>query len=153
MLTQIVIRTAEPSDLSTVCGFIRKLATDEGKTPDQIEVTEARLSKLMFGDPPLCGSELAFLDERPVGFAFYSFRVSAFKGAPAMYVDDLFLDPDVRGRGFGREVMNRLIEVARAKGCWTLEWLVFDWNLDGQAFFKSLGAVQRGDFLVFRLAI
>ena len=91
--------------------------------------------------------------EKPVGYAFYSFRFSGWAGKPVLYLEDLFVLPDFRRQAIGTSLLKHLASVAKENECAFMEWLVFDWNKTAQAFYEQLGTCIRKDFLVCRMDV
>src|SRR5439155_7082758 len=94
---------------------------------------------------------LASVEAREVGFALYFHNYSTFLGQPGIYLEDLFVNPEVRGRGYGKALLAHLARLAKERGCGRLEWAVLNWNTPSIDFYKSLGAVSLDDWKVFRL--
>ena len=131
--------------------FIRDLAAYE-KLLDRLEATEARLHETLFGAKPVASCVLAYQGERPVAFALYYFTYSTFAGLPGLYLEDLFVKPEFRGQGIGRELFRRLAQIARDEGCWRIEWAVLHWNKSAIGFYEKLGAIPMDEWAVYRLS-
>ncbi len=139
------IRPAAPADVPAILALIKGLAEYE-RMLDQVRATEADLQASLFppgGEAPIVHCVLAHADGEPVGFALYFFNYSTFLGKPGLYLEDLFVEPAHRGRGFGKALLLHLAQVANAKGCGRMEWSVLDWNAPSIAFYRSLGARPR----------
>ena len=150
-----IIRSATVADLPLILAFIRGLAEYEKLLP-QVEATEARLRATLFPDdaPPVAHCVLAFApgpDARPAGFAIYFFNYSTFLARPGLYLEDLFVWPEFRGRGFGKALLLHLARIANAKGCGRMEWSVLDWNQPAIEFYESLGAQRLREWQICRL--
>jgi len=151
-LTQpLRIVQATEKDVPLILQFIRELAEYE-KLADQVEATEERVRENLFGASPRASCVLAYHETRPVAFALYYFTYSTFAGLPGLYLEDLFVKPDVRGQGVGRELLRYLAKLARQQGCFRIEWAVLHWNKPAIGFFESLGAVPMGEWAVYRLS-
>lgn len=137
-----VIRAAEHRDIPQILTFIRALAEYE-REPDAVTATEADLERDGFGPNPFFNCLIAEDDGRPAGFAFYFFNYSTWLGRPGLYLEDLFVMPEFRGRGVGRALLQRVAAIAVEKGCPRLQWEVLDWNQPAIDFYKAMGA----DFL------
>lgn len=137
-----VIRAAERRDIPQILTFIRALAEYE-REPDAVTATEADLERDGFGPNPFFNCLIAEDDGRPAGFAFYFFNYSTWLGRPGLYLEDLFVMPEFRGRGVGRALLQRVAAIAVEKGCPRLQWEVLDWNQPAIDFYKAMGA----DFL------
>jgi len=146
----ITIRPAAVADIPRILSFIRELAAYE-RLADEVVADEARLRETLFGDRPAAEVELAFHDGEPAGFALFFHNYSTFLGRPGLYLEDLFVRPDYRGRGVGRALLRRLAGLARTRGCGRLEWSVLDWNEPAIGFYRRLGARALEDWTVWRL--
>ncbi len=145
-----IVQAAEP-DVPLILQFIRELAEYE-KVADQVEATEARVRDNLFGAAPRAFCVIAYDEARPVGFALYYFTYSTFAGLPGLYLEDLFVKPDVRGHGVGRELLRYLAKLAIQEGCFRIEWAVLHWNKSAIGFYESLGAVPMNEWAVYRLS-
>jgi GNAT superfamily N-acetyltransferase len=145
------IRSASPGDEGLVLGFIRKLAEYE-KLLHEVEASEADLGAALFGAPPRCHCDLAFWDGAPAGFALWFYNFSTFKGKAGIYLEDLFVEPHLRGHGIGRALLRHLARRCVAEGLPRLQWWVLDWNAPSIAFYKSLGARPMDEWTVFRVS-
>lgn len=143
------IRFAVESDVPLVLDFIRKLARYE-KLEDKVEATEEVLREQLFVRK---GAEVIFVEEdgRPVGFALFFHNFSTFLGMRGIYLEDLYVDEDRRGRGYGRALLAALARIALDRGCGRLDWSVLDWNAPSIAFYTSLGAVPLDEWTTYRL--
>ncbi|MGI9113665.1 MAG: N-acetyltransferase [Chthoniobacterales bacterium] len=144
------IREANFADIPVILQLIRDLATYE-RAPEEVVATEEGLREVLFGSAPSAKVLLAFEESEPVGFAIYFFNFSTWLGRPGLYLEDLFVKPQKRGRGYGRALLVQLARIARGRGCGRMEWAVLDWNEPAIAFYKKLGAVPMNDWTVFRL--
>jgi GNAT superfamily N-acetyltransferase len=144
------IRNATDADLGLVLEFIRDLAQYE-KLEDRVIATEDRLRSTLFGQPRFAEVLIAEEDHDPVGFALFFHNYSTFLAQPGIYLEDLFVKSEKRGRGYGRALLARLAQIARERDCGRLEWAVLDWNTPSIEFYRKLGAVPLDDWIVFRL--
>jgi GNAT superfamily N-acetyltransferase len=144
------IRPATRADSATILELIRALADYERLSADVV-ATEASIARALFDAPPAAHTLLAVSDGAIVGFALYFFNFSTFLGQPGLYLEDLFVRPEVRGRGFGQALLAELARIAVARGCGRMEWSVLDWNTPSIAFYRSLGAQPLSDWTTFRL--
>ena len=135
------IREAVVDDLPLILRFIKDLAEYE-RMKDDVITTQEILKKSIFGEGSNTSVLLAFYNDEPVGFAIYFYNFSSFLGKKGIYLEDLFVQPDARGKGFGKALLIRLAEIARDENCGRLEWAVLDWNEPAIDFYKNLGAVQ-----------
>ena len=148
-MAHFTIRKAEPADVQLILEFIRELAVYE-KMLDQVVVTPDMLhTQLFVKETSFC--LLAFEDDMPVGFALYFFNFSTFVGKNGLYLEDLFIRPEYRAKGYGKKLLQYLIDIARQTDCGRMEWAVLDWNTPAIEFYKKLGAVSMDEWTVFRL--
>ena len=144
------IRDANPADIPIILQLIRDLATYE-RAPNDVVATEGDLREVLFGAEPAAKVVIAFENAAPVGFAVYFFNFSTWLGRPGLYLEDLFVRPEMRGRGYGRALLAHLAKIARDHKCGRLEWAVLTWNDPAIQFYKKLGAVPLDEWRVFRL--
>ncbi len=152
MASAVALRivTATKSDVPLILEFIRELAAYE-RHLDRVEATEARIRETLFGDEPAASVIFAFDGDRPVGFAVFYFTYSTFAGLPGLYLEDLFVKPEARGLGIGRQLLRYLARLAKEKGCWRIEWAVLHWNETAIGFYRKLGAIPMEEWAVYRL--
>ena len=144
------IRPARVEDVSIILRLIRDLATYE-RAPEEVTATEEQLADVLFGRRPAAEVLLAFEGESPVGFAVYFYNFSTWLGRPGLYLEDLFVKPEKRGKGYGRALLVELAKIARDCGCGRMEWAVLDWNEPAIKFYRALGAKPMDEWTVFRL--
>jgi GNAT superfamily N-acetyltransferase len=144
------IRPAGVEDVSIVLQLIRDLAAYE-RAPDEVVATEEQLVDVLFGERPVAEVLLAFEEGSPVGFAIYFYNFSTWLGRPGLYLEDLFVKPDKRGKGYGRALLVELAKIARDRECGRMEWAVLDWNEPAIKFYRALGAKPMDEWTVFRL--
>lgn len=147
------LRPARPADVPAILELIRGLAGYE-QLADEVVATEARLGASLFppeGTAPQAYCVLAEIDGLPAGFALYFFNYSTFLARPGLYLEDLFVRPEYRGRGLGRALLLHLAKLANARGCGRMEWTVLDWNQPAIAFYESLGAQRKKEWQICRL--
>ena len=144
------IRPATAADVPIILELIRALATYE-RAPNDVTATEDGLSKVLFGEKPAAEVLLAFENETAVGFAVFFHNFSTWLGRPGLYLEDLFVRPEDRGKGYGRALLIHLAKIARDRGCGRMEWAVLDWNEPAIQFYRKLGAKRMDDWTVFRL--
>lgn len=147
----VQIRPATRDDVAAIAELIRGLASYE-KLEKDVVMTEALLDKALFGDRQYAEVLLAEEDGRPVGFALFFHNFSTFLGQPGIYLEDLFVLPEHRGRGVGRTLLTRLAQIAVERDCGRLEWSVLDWNRDAIGFYERIGARPNSEWTVYRLA-
>ncbi len=144
------IRPATVADVPIILELIRALATYE-RAPNDVTATEDGLSKVLFGEKPAAEVLLAFENETAVGFAVFFHNFSTWLGRPGLYLEDLFVRPEDRGKGYGRALLIHLAKIARDRGCGRMEWAVLDWNEPAIQFYRKLGAKSMDEWTVFRL--
>jgi GNAT superfamily N-acetyltransferase len=144
------IRPATTADVPIILELIRALATYE-RAPNEVTATEDGLNKVLFGEKPAAEVLLAFEDETAVGFAVFFHNFSTWLGRPGLYLEDLFVRPEDRGKGYGRALLIHLAKIARDRGCGRMEWAVLDWNDPAIQFYHKLGAKPMEEWTVFRL--
>ncbi len=146
---RLIVREAREEDTSTILEFINQLASYE-KLLHEVVATEDLLRESLFIQKH-ARVLLAEYDERPVGFALYFFNFSTFVGRPGLYLEDLFVYPEMRGHGIGKTLLSSLARIAIEKGCGRFEWSCLDWNEPSINFYKSLGAIPMQDWTIYRM--
>jgi GNAT superfamily N-acetyltransferase len=144
------LRAAGPSDVPTILRCIRGLAEYE-RLAHECVATEGLLRDSLFGPAPAAEVVLAFDGDVPAGFALWFRSYSTFLARPGIYLEDLFVIPEFRGRGLGRQLLAHLARTARERGYGRVEWAVLDWNVEAIRFYESLGAVAMGDWTTYRV--
>lgn len=146
------IRSATIADVPLLLAFIRGLAAYE-KLSAEVTATEDQLRATLFpaDGQSVAHAVLAFEGETPAGFALYFFNYSTFLARPGLYLEDLFVQPGLRGRGFGKALLLHLAKLANAHGCGRMEWTVLDWNQPAIEFYESLGARRMKEWQICRL--
>ena len=144
------IRAARVQDVPIILDLIRDLATYE-RAPDEVTATEEQLVDVLFGERPAAEVLLAFEGKSPVGFAVYFYNFSTWLGRPGLYLEDLFVKPEKRGKGYGRALLERLAQIAHERGCGRMEWAVLNWNEPAIKFYQTLDAKPMNEWTVFRL--
>lgn len=145
-----MLREATESDVPLILQFIRELAEYE-RLAERVVATEDMLRRTLFGNPRFAEVLIAEEDGKPAGFALFFHNYSTFLGQPGIYLEDLFVRQEMRGRGYGKALLARLARIARERGCGRVEWAVLDWNAPSIAFYKSIGAVSLDDWKIMRL--
>jgi GNAT superfamily N-acetyltransferase len=148
--TDFEIRRAFIEDVPVILELIRELATYE-RAPNEVTATEEQLVEVLFGERPAAEVLLAFEGKSPVGFAVFFHNFSTWLGRPGLYLEDLFVKPEKRGKGYGRALLVDLAKIARDRGCGRREWAVLDWNEPAIKFYRALGAKPMEEWTVFRL--
>ena len=147
---RLVIRRGTARDLPTILTLIRGLAEYE-HLAHEMEATPARLKRHGFGRRPYFETLICRRGRTPVGFALYFYTYSTFLGRPSLYLEDLFVLPEERGRGAGKALLRALAKIAVARGCGRMEWTVLDWNTPSIRFYRKLGARLRREWILTRL--
>ena len=148
--TNFEIRPARVEDVPIILELIRDLATYE-RAPNEVTATEEQLVDVLFGKRPAAEVLLAFEGKSPVGFAVFFHNFSTWLGRPGLYLEDLFVKPEKRGKGYGRALLVDLAKIACDRGCGRMEWAVLDWNEPAIKFYRALGAKPMEEWTVFRL--
>lgn len=145
----VSFRNAEEKDTALLLTFIRALASYE-KMLDQVSATEELLREWLFKTRV---AEAFFLleDENEVGFALYFHNFSTFLGRAGIYLEDLFVLPEHRGKGYGKAILSHLAQIALDRGCGRLEWSCLDWNQPSIDFYRALGAIPLDEWTIYRV--
>jgi len=146
----IAIVPAAPADVPLILKMIRGLAEYE-RLSDQAVATEESIRASLFGPRPFAEVVLAYSGSTAVGFALFFHNFSTFLGRPGLYLEDLFVVPEWRGRGVGRRLLTHLAAIAVERGCGRFEWAVLDWNESAIGFYRRLGAEMLDDWRICRL--
>jgi GNAT superfamily N-acetyltransferase len=144
------IRAATTDDVPALFELIKGLAAYE-RLLEQLSATEESLRRHLFGARPAAEAVLAEEHGVAVGFALYFHNFSTFLGRPGLYLEDLFVRPEYRGRGYGKALMVFVARLAQARGCGRLEWSVLDWNRPAREFYRTLGARPLDDWIGQRM--
>jgi GNAT superfamily N-acetyltransferase len=144
------LRRGTRRDVPVILGLIRGLAEYE-RLSHQVEATAARLRRHGFGQRRYFDTLLCWRDRQPVGFALYVFTYSTFLARPTLYLEDLFVIPEERGKGAGRALLAELARTAARRGCGRMEWAVLDWNAAAIRFYERLGAELKREWILTRL--
>ncbi len=136
--------------MAVILSFIRQLAEYERLSHEAV-MTEDVLRESLFGSRPAAEVLLGYSGDRPVAFAVFFHNFSTFLGRSGLYLEDLFVIPEMRGKGFGRALLVELAKIARERKCGRFEWAVLDWNEPAIEFYKAIGAVPMDDWTIFRV--
>lgn len=147
---EVRIRAAVEGDLPLILHLIESLAEYE-KLRDQCVATEEKLRATLFGNHPAAEVLIASIDEVPQGFALFYHNYSTFLAQPGIFLEDLFVKPDARGKGVGHALLSSLARLAIERNCGRLEWSVLDWNELAISFYKGIGAVPMDEWTTFRM--
>jgi GNAT superfamily N-acetyltransferase len=144
------IRPASPEDVPLILSLIRELAEYE-KLLHEVKATEAGLKTALFGARPYAECVIAELGGKPAGFALFFHNFSTFLAKPGLYLEDLYVKPELRGKGVGKKLLAHLAALTLKRGCGRFEWAVLDWNEPAIKFYKSLGAEMMDSWKINRL--
>lgn len=148
--SDLKFRYAERKDVSLILSFIKELAQYE-KMLDEVVATESLLEEWIF-DKNKAEVIFAIENEREIGFALFFHNFSTFLGRSGIYLEDLYVEPSCRGKGYGKALLTKLAQIAVERGCGRLEWWCLDWNKPSIDFYLSLGAEPMEDWTVYRIA-
>lgn len=148
----VTLRFATAGDVPLILGFIRGLAEYE-KLLHEVEATDEKLRATLFpaDGRPAAECVLAFAEEEPAGFALFFTNYSTFLAKPGLYLEDLFVKPELRGRGIGKTLLLHLAKIANDRGYGRMDWSVLDWNAPAIAFYESIGARRLREWQICRL--
>lgn len=149
-MTNFHIRSAAATDVATIFDLIRQLSVYE-KLEHMVSGNESMLREALFGAKPTCECVIAEEAGTPIGFALFFTTFSTFLCKPGLYLEDLFVIPAARERGYGKALLVHLAALARARDCGRFEWRVLDWNTPSIDFYKSLGAAIMPEWHLARM--
>lgn len=150
MISILNFRYAERKDTPLILKFIKELA-DYEKMLDEVVADEATLEEWIF-DKQKAEVIFAMEDDKEIGFALFFHNFSTFLGRAGIYLEDLYVQPGYRGKGYGKAILKKLASIAVERGCGRLEWWCLDWNKPSIDFYMSLGAEPMSDWTVYRIA-
>jgi GNAT superfamily N-acetyltransferase len=151
-MSETTIRPATRADIPQILAFIRALAEYE-KLAHEVEATEEKLRATLFPESgtSVAHCVLAFDGGAPAGFALFFYNYSTWLARPGLYLEDLFVKPELRGKGIGKALLLHLAKLANAQGCGRMEWSVLDWNQPAIDFYEALGARRMKEWQICRL--
>ena len=149
--TSFAIRAAEPRDVADIVRLIGRLAEFE-HLEHLMQATPEMLAPHLFGPRPAAEALVVDCGPRVVGFALFFTNFSTFLAKPGLYLEDLFVEPELRGRGIGQALLTHLAELAAERGCGRFEWSVLDWNVNAIRFYERMGATVMPDWRICRIA-
>lgn len=149
-LANLKLRFADVNDVSLILALIRELAEYEKMLPEVV-ATEEVLTNSLF-ERKMAEVIIAEFNHKPVGFALFFHNFSTFLGRPGIYLEDLYIKPEMRGKGIGKIILAFLAKLALERKCGRLEWWCLDWNEPSIQFYKKLGAVPMDEWTVFRVS-
>lgn len=150
MKKSLKIRFAKKEDSLLILNFIKELAVYE-KLSDEVTANEEMIRTALFSENKYAECLIADYNDLPVGFALFFHNFSTFKGKPGLYLEDLFVKPEYRGKGIGKQLLIELAKIAKGRNCARFEWSVLDWNTRAIEFYKNLGAEPMNEWTVFRI--
>ncbi len=151
-MTNFTCRKAEPNDTDLILQFITELAEFE-KLVHEVKADAATLHKSLFMDPHGPEVLIAEENEKPIGFVLFFHNFSTFLGRKGIYIEDLYIRSEHRGKGYGELLLSQIKELAKERNCGRVEWWVLDWNERAINFYKKMGATPMSDWTVFRLTL
>lgn len=144
------IRNATATDVSLIRDFICRLAEYE-REPNAVQATEGDLRRYGFGANPVFRCLIADWAEKPAGFALFFYNYSTWRGKPGLYLEDLFVLPEMRGKGIGKALLEKLAQIAVMENCYGIAWMVLEWNEPAIKFYESLGATTMDAWETMRI--
>jgi len=147
---KIKIRSAEIKDSKIILQLIKELSVYE-KLSHTVINSEESIKENLFGKKKYAEALIAEYENQPVGFALFFHNYSTFVGKPGIYLEDLFVQPEMRGRGVGKKLFLELIKLTKERNCGRVEWSVLNWNIPAIDFYKSMGAIPMDEWTVYRL--
>lgn len=149
-MTALTIRPATIEDTDLILHFVRELAIYE-KAEHEVLATPAHVHRTLFNDNPKVFGLICLDGDTPVGFAVYFFNYSTWQGQHGLYLEDLYVSPDQRGKGAGKALLSHLAQIAVDQDCGRFEWSVLDWNTPSIEFYDSLGAKPQSEWIRYRI--
>ena len=153
MIAEVTVRAAREADVPVIVSLIRALAEYEKAAPGAVSLTDDLLKEALFGSRPSVEGLIAETGSALAGYALFFHNFSSWRGRRGLYLEDLFVRPELRGRGIGKALMQELSRIAAARGCARIEWIVIDWNSPAIGFYKSLGAEPIDGWTLYRLKL
>ncbi|NDB31708.1 MAG: GNAT family N-acetyltransferase [Actinobacteria bacterium] len=150
-MSSLHIRSARPEESAIILRLIKDLAEYE-KAPDQVEATESDLKATIFSKEPKVFCDVVEVDGEIVGMAIWFLNYSTWQGKHGIYLEDLFVKPEYRGRGYGKALLVHLAKLCEEKGYGRFQWWVLDWNSPAIEFYRSLGAEAMDEWTVYRVS-
>lgn len=150
-IPEFFLRPATESDTSLILSFIRELAEYE-RLSHEVVASEDGIREALFGPRPAAEVIIGEYQDQPAAFALFFHNFSTFLGKPGLYLEDLFVKPDLRGMGLGKAILAYLARLALERGCGRFEWWVLDWNKPALKFYRSIGAEPMDEWTVQRVS-
>lgn len=149
-MEKLKIRRAEKTDIPNILKLIKELAEYE-KLLHEVVTTEQHLEEVIFGEKKFVEVLIAEYEGELAGQTIFFYNFSTFVGKPGLYIEDLYVRPQFRGKGIGKALLNEVIKLAKERNCGRVEWVVLDWNQPAIDFYKSIGAKPMDEWTIFRL--
>ncbi|WP_426358576.1 N-acetyltransferase family protein [Pseudocolwellia sp. HL-MZ19] len=150
-MSNLSIRTAVKDDAATILFFIRELAIYE-KAEHEVLATEATITESVFSDDSHVNALICELDGKAIGIAVYFYNYSTWLAKPGLYLEDLYVSADARGKGAGKLLLQEMAKIALDKGCGRFEWSCLDWNKPSRDFYESIGAISQDEWVGYRMS-
>jgi len=148
--SNFMIRPAAENDAATIFSLIKELAEYE-RLAREVEATEDDIRRSLFGNHPFAEALIGEYEKTPISFALYFYNFSTFIGKPGIYLEDLYVRPEFRSRGFGRRMLVHIARLALERNCGRFEWSVLDWNTPAIRTYDKLNAKPMRDWILYRL--
>lgn len=148
--TDFTIRPAAPDDVPAILSLIRELAEYE-KLSHEVVGTEADLTDSLFGNTPCAEALMGEHDGKPISYAIFFTTMSTFLCKPGIWLEDIYVQPEYRGHGYGKAMFLAVAEIAKQRHSGRLEWSALDWNKPAIDFYESMGAVAMDEWTIFRM--
>ncbi|NND82884.1 MAG: GNAT family N-acetyltransferase [Gammaproteobacteria bacterium] len=149
-MSQLLIRPAQIDDAGLIVHFVTELAIYE-KAEHEVQANEQHFIDTLFCEQPRAHALICELDGQAIGFAVYFYSYSTWLGKYGIYLEDLYVSPEYRGAGGGKALLRELARIAMAEDCGRIEWSVLDWNEPAIQFYKSLGALPKEGWTIYRM--
>jgi len=150
-MTKLNIRIAKVEDIATILYFIKELAIYE-KAEHEVLASESSIKATMFAENSGVHGLICEYDGVPIGFSVYFYNYSTWLAKPGLYLEDLYVSPEYRGKGAGIALLKRLARIALDKGCGRFEWSCLDWNKPSRDFYEALGAQSQDEWIGYRMS-
>ncbi len=148
---KISVRESKVNDLPLIIEFIKELAEFE-ELSDEVSVTEDMLKDSLFSSKRYAEVYIAEYEGIPAGQVLFFHNFSTFKGKPGIYIEDLYVRPQYRGKGIGKALLEAMIELAKKRNCARVEWVVLNWNKTAIDFYERMGASSLNDWITYRIS-
>ena len=150
-MNPLSIRPAVKADASTILHFVRELAIYE-KAEHEVLATEHTITQTIFSNESHVNALICEQDGQPLGMAIYFYNYSTWLAKPGLYLEDLYVSPEHRGKGAGKLLLKKMAQIALQKGCGRFEWSCLDWNKPSRDFYDSIGAISQDEWIGYRMS-